>query len=530
MLREVYPEHSRRAQHDRIGLYGILLKLKEPHCANDPRRRGLACWRGALQKALAAASLLLLAACALAARDVPPLIAPPAALVVPSPAIETLPNGMKVLVVEDHALPVITLKLAIESGAAADPSALPGAAQFTASMLDEGTQTRGAQNIAAAVDDMGAIFDSGADWDDSWASLSVLSNHAQEAFDLLSDMARNAAFRRADVERMRRQMVSALDVLRRDPAYVADTVTGNVIFAGTPYGHAENGDLKSMKRLSRGDLLRFYRRYYRPWNAVLAVVGDIRKEEAVALAQKTFGGWAETSLPVEPVTPPSVAAARPREKRILVVDDPQSVQTEIRIADPGVPRASPQYLALTAANQVLGGPAENRLFSALRLRRGLVYGASSDLVCYRTEGAWEIKTSTRTSATAQAVRVILNQMKNLRNNPINSQELVNAQEYLVGHMALEFETSQQLADRFLNLMIYHLPPNTWNTAGERTRSLSVTSVTQATSQYLDPTQATIVLVGNASGFVNSLKKLGPARIIPLTGVDFSGLNDPTDTR
>lgn len=474
--------------------------------------------------------MALLAASPLAGRDLPPLLAEPAPMTVPSPSVETLPNGMKVLVVEDHALPVITLKLAIESGAAADPPALPGTAQFAASMLDEGTQTRGAQTIAATIDDMGAVFDSGADWDDSWASLSVLGNHAQEAFGLLADMARNAAFHRGDVERMRRQMISALDVLHRDPSYVADTAAGNVIFAGTPYGHAENGDLESVKRMSRDDLLRFYHRYYQPRNAVLAVVGDISKEEAVELAQSAFGGWAETISAFEPATQPASEPMQTRGKRILVIDDPQSVQTEIRVVVPGIPRASAQYRALMAANQVLGGPAENRLFSALRLRRGLVYGASSDLACYRTQGAWEIKTSTRTDATAQAVRVVLNQMKTLRDHAINAQELANVQNYLVGHMALEFETSQQLADRFLSLMIYNLPPNTWNLAGKRTRDLSISDVTQAASRYLDPSRADIILVGNAAGFMNNLKKLGSARMIPLAALNFSALHDPDTLR
>jgi zinc protease len=448
----------------------------------------------------------LLAAAVVPARDVP------------APAVHTLGNGLKVVVIESHTLPVITLKLAVRTGAEADPAELPGTAQFVASLLNEGTRTRSAQQIAEAVDGMGGVFDSGAGWDDSWASLSTLSDQAPRAFGLLSDMVMNTAFRSAEVERARRQTLSALEALRRDPGYLAGALLERLVFAGTPYGHPADGVRESVTRLTRQDLEQFHQRYYQPANAILVVVGDIRAAEAFGLAQSSFGEWKGRALP-PPRTPQRVAPSESRE--IVVIDDPNAVQTEIRVANLSVRRASPDYDALTVANQVLGGPAENSLFTVLRSRRGLVYDASSRIACYRSAGAWEIKTSTRTEETVKTLQLILRQMRRLDRHPITRGELENAQGYLVGHMALDFETSQQIANHILDLIIYDLPLDTWNHQAENIRSLSTQQVWSATRRYLSAKHAVVVLVGNAAGFKNNLKSLGKVRIIPMADIDFA---------
>ncbi|MGH9406453.1 MAG: M16 family metallopeptidase [Terriglobia bacterium] len=469
-----------------------------------------------------AISILFFAA-ALAAnawcRELPPLVAPPAEFSVPPPVVQSLPNHLQVVVIESRALPVVTLTLALKAGAEADPAGLPGTAQLVASLLDEGTKSRSAQQIARALDDIGAAFDSAAEWDDSWARLSVLSDHTPVAFELLADLVEHPAFAPAEVARERRQTLSALDVLREDPGYLADTLIQRLIFAGTPYSHPSDGSPASISRLTARDLRRFHDRYYQPGNAILVVVGDVTTAQGLDLAEQFLGGWKGR----EAAPPAVVARAKsPALPRVVVIDDPDSVQTEIRVANRAAPRDSPSYEALTVANQLLGGPAENVLFSALRTRRGLVYGASSRLVSHREAGAWEIQTSTRTAATVKTVEIILDQMKRLDRRGVSSRELQNAQDYLLGHRALEFETSQQIARRVLELMIYNLPLDHLQNARE-IRSVSADAVSSAAAQYLSPSTASIVLVGNVAGFGASLKRLGPARIIPVSSVDFGSV-------
>lgn len=454
----------------------------------------------------------------LPARELPPLVPPPLPVVMPEPAVRVLANGLKVVVLERHTLPLVTLTFSTPIGSEADPPSLPGMAQFAASLLNEGTKDRSALQIAEAIDGAGGTIDTGADWDDSYARLGILAGHTRLAFDLLSDIVIRPAFAPDEVERVRKQILSALDILRSDPSYLADTVFERVVFAGTSYSHPAEGVEGSIQRITPKELRKFHSRYYRPANAALVVVGDITTADAFDLAQRFFGSWRSGKpSPQPPRRSPSSNAAR----RIVVVDDPAAVETEIRIGNAAIERDNPDYDALTVANQILGGPAENLLFSALRSRRGLVYGASSDLVCYRDAGAWEARTSTRTDETLKTVALMLDQMKRVAGRGMDHQDLSLAQNYLVGHMALKFETSQQITDQLLDLITYSLPLGYWNRFPEKIRALTGSEVAEATRRYLEPRKVTIVLVGNASEFKKNLKKLGEVQIIPLAGIDLA---------
>lgn len=454
----------------------------------------------------------------LAARDLPPLVPPPEAVSVPTPAVAVLPNGLRVLVVERHRLPMVTLTFAIPFGSEADPRSMPGMAQFVASLLTEGTSRRTSLDIARAIDDAGGTADTGADWNDSYATLSMLSDHTRLAFDVLADMVIHPAFASPEVERARKQTLSALDVLRDDPSYLADTAFERVVFAGTDYSHPAEGVAASVERITPRDLKKFHDRYYRPGGAILLAVGDISAPEAFDLARQYFANW-HGEAPPEPST--AIASGLEEGRRIFVIDDPAAVQTEIRIGNTAIGRESPDYDALSVANQILGGPAENVLFSALRSRRGLVYGAASDLLAYRGIGAWEIKTSTRTEETMKAVRIVLDQMKRLGSGAIDSEDVSMAQDYLVGHLGLQFETAGEVTEQFVNLLAYGLPLDYWNTFPGRIRALRLPEISAATQRYLAPEHAVVVLVGNAAEFKQNLKKLGTVRVIPLADTDFA---------
>jgi zinc protease len=463
-------------------------------------------------------SCLSLLAPHLCARDLPPPIPPPQPMVLPAAVSHVLPNGLRVLVLERPGLPIVTLDLAIKTGSEADPPNLPGTAEFAASLLDEGTRKRTAQQIAATLDEAGGTLDTGAERDDSYATVTMLSNHLRLAFDLLSDVIIHPAFQPAEVERMRKQTLSALDILRQDPEYVADTVIKEEVFQGLPYSHPTHGVVESIRNISPDALKRFHALYYQPSNAFLVAVGDVTPSQAFSMAQKYFGRWRNRQpIPAMKSRRKSPAPAR----RVVAIEDPNAAQTVIRIANPGIERDSSQYPALMVANQVLGGPAENLLFSALRTRRGLVYGASSDLDCYRLAGIWEEKTSTRAAETLRTVQLILDQMKRLRRRAFGQWELGNAQNYLVGHMALDFESSQDIADHLVELLIYNLPPDDWNQFPGKIRSLTVGDVRSAIRSYLKPQDAVIVLVGNLSGLRQDLKKFGPVQMIPLSRINLA---------
>lgn len=464
-------------------------------------------------------------------RGSPPAVAPPQPFFIAAPAVHTLSNGLKVVVIERRELPELSLRLVVKAGAEADPPGLPGTAQIVAGLLNEGTTHRTAFQIAELVDGAGGTVDNNADWDQSYLALSLLADHAELAFDLVADMVINPAFQPAEVDRARRQMTSSLELLKDDPSYVADTVYNELEFRGTAYGHPPDGTIASASRVSPADLHEFHDRTYRPSNAILAVAGDISADQAFALADQYFGGWREGSSPY-PAAPSLPVAAGPRPghsgsgpgREVLIVDKPDAVETEIRVGAAGIARTSADYDALMIANQVLGGPAANRLFKALRSERGLTYGASSDLVCYRTIGTWEAKTSTRTAETMKTVETVLDEMARLRRQPIAPIELEYAKNYLVGHLSLEFESPDGVAAEELDLMVHDLPLDYWNRFPERIRDLTPEEVSETLARYLEPDRATIVLVGDVRGFGKDLKKLGPARVIPLLKLDLGTAN------
>jgi zinc protease len=466
--------------------------------------------------ALLALALVIGTGLRLAARDLPPDVPPPRPIALPVPVVRTFPNGLRVLAVERGSLPVITLRLVVKAGSDADPPDLPGTAAFVASMLNEGTRDRSPLDIAEAIDSAGGSFDSGADRDSSFAELTVLADHAELAFDLLADMILHPAFAPAEVERIRRQTISALQVLPSDPSYLADAVFDRLVFAGTGYSHPAEGTLATAHRLTPQDLARFQAREYLPEQSVLAVVGDIAVEAAFGQAARYFGGWARGPEAPPPAPPPS--AHRP-PAQVVIVDKPDAVQTEIRVGNAAIPRSSADYEALVLANQILGGPASNRLFSDLRSEHGLAYGASSDLDCYATTGSWEAKTSTRTSETARALERVLEEMKKLRERPLRPDELGAAVSYLIGHQALDFETSGGIAGQFLDLLTYNLTLDTWSRFPLALRNLSPADVWTATRGYLDPDHPVIVLVGQAAAFEGKVRKLGPTRVIPIDTLD-----------
>jgi zinc protease len=316
---------------------------------------------------------------------------------------------------------------------------------------------------------------------------------------------------------MRQQTLSALDVIHNDPQYLADSMFDRVLFAGTPYSRPAEGTEKSIHRLTAQDLKRFHALHYVPGNALLAVVGDISAGDAFDKSAKYFGSWPAALHPDQQQSPAGATSAD--QVRIVVINKPDAVQTEIRVGNLAIRRDSSEFYALNIANQILGGPASNHLFNALRSQHGLVYGASSDLELRRTVGSWVAKTSTRTDETLRTVDMVLEQMKRLRDHPLSREEVQGAQNYLVGHEALDFETAKDIASEFVQLLDYGLPLDYWATFPEHTRALAPDDVWQTARRYLDPDHAVMVLVGNAATFEKGLNKLGPVEVLTLDQVD-----------
>jgi len=441
--------------------------------------------------------------------------------------IRTLANGMQVIAVLHHEQPVVSMRLLIRSGSASDPQGKPGVADLVASLLNQGTTTRSSQEIADQIDFIGGALGAGAGSDLTFANTLVMKDSFALGMELLNDVVRNPAFAAEEIDRQKEQAISSLQVNSRDPAYIADAVFNRLVYGFHPYGMPGSGTADTIARISRDDLVEFHRRYFIPNNMVLAVVGDVTSDEAFSTADRVFGNWTRGELR------PALAAELPAPtRRLVVIDKPDSVQTEIRIGSLAIPRKHPDYLAWDLAVKILGGEGANRLHQVLRSARGLTYGAEADTDARKDAGAYVAQTDTRTETTAEALRLALDEFTRLQREKVGVRELSEAQAYLSGSFPLTIETPNEIATQILNVAFYELPSNEVGTFRERVLSVTPDDIQRVSRAYIRPDRLSIVLVGNARQFVPQLAALGFTNI-EVIGVDQIDLMSPTlkkDTR
>ncbi len=436
-------------------------------------------------------------------RENPP--APLAAHDVPFPAFEmrTLANGLQVVALVHHEQPVVSLRMLVRAGSASDPAGKGGVASLVAALLDQGTTSRSADAIADAIDSAGGTLDTSAGADVTSASVVVMKDEFQLGLDLLSDVVRNPAFDSGAMERQRRRNLSALAVRNEDPDYLASVVLDRLVFGSHPYGLPNAGTADTVARITRDDLRAFHSRYVVPNNAILAVVGDIDPAAALAAAGRTFEGWERREIERSTVMEPPPPAAR-----VLIVNKPDAVQTEIRVGQLAVARANPDFQAADLAIKILGGEGSNRLHRVLRTERGLTYGAEADLDALGETGDFVARTSTRTESTGEVLRLIVDEVARLRRERVTERELADAQAYLAGSFPLTIETPDQIAAQVLTALFYHLPLADLAKYRERINAITPEDIERVALRYLQPDRLSVVLVGNAAGFVGQLAGLG----------------------
>ncbi len=449
----------------------------------------------------------------------PPPVAPERPFAFPAHTTAKLDNGLTIFVVEDHRQPVVSATLMIPSaGASATPGDTAGLAAMTAALLRQGTATRSAQQIAEGIDRIGGSLSAGAGPDTTQASLTVLTSTLDTGFELLADIVQHPAFADEEVERWRRQTLSNLQVAYRDPQYLRDVVGERAAYGDHPYAFPVDGFPETVSALKRDAVVAFHKERYTPSGAFLAIAGDISPDAATGLAKKYFGGWKGSA--VQPTTAAPLKAAR----KIIVIDQPEAVQTQFGMYGAGVPRSHPDWLPLSVANQIFGGSFNSRLNLRLRAKEGLTYGANSTVDSARLAGLWNATSFTRTEETVNAMKVMLEVINEFRKNPATPAELTEATAYLSGVFALQVETAGAVAGRVLTSALNGLPNDYWQTYRDRVRKITAADVSAAVERHVSPADLTIVAVGNASAFAKGLEALGPLTVIPAAKLD---LTQPT---
>lgn len=436
----------------------------------------------------------------------------------PPYAVKTLANGLQVIAVSHHEQPAVSVRLIVRAGAAQDPADKPGLASLAATLLDQGTTTKTAEQIANAIDSIGGAMGTGAGTDLSFINAVVMKDSLNFALDMVADVAQRPAFAPEEIERQRQQSLSGMQVSYEDPEFLANIVFDRLVYGFHPYGRPQSGTPQSIAALTREDLLAFHRKWFGANNAILAIVGDVTAEEAFAGAERAFGKWAKAETGGLASTDPP-----PPTRRLVIIDRPGAVQTEIRAGNIAIPRKHDDYMALDLASKVLGGEGANRLFRVLRTERGLTYGASADFNALKQSGDIVAQTNTKSETTGDTLRLIVDEIWKIQRDRVGGRELEGAQEYLTGSFPLTIETPSQIALQILNAVFFGLDMNDLQTYRERVNAVRVDDVQRVARAYLHPDRLTIVLVGDAGAITRQLPGAGfdKFEVIPLAELDLT---------
>jgi zinc protease len=430
--------------------------------------------------------------------------------------VRTLANGMQVVAVLHHEQPAVSIRLIVRAGSVHDPEGKTGIANLVASLLDQGTTTKSAQEIADQIDTMGAAMGTGSGSDLTFANALAMKDSFGVVLDMLADVVRNPAFATEEIDRQKQQIVSSLQVNSNDPDYVASVLFDRLVYGFHPYGLPNSGTPETLAKITREDLQAFHRRYFVPNNMILAVVGDVTSEEAFAGVERVFGRWPKGEPAVlKTIDPP------PPTRRVIVVDKPDAVQTEIRVGMLAIPRRHQDYLAWDLAVKILGGEGANRLHNVLRSERGLTYGASADTEARQQAGDFVAETDTRTETTGEVLRLMVDEFSRLQREAPFERELAGAQAYLAGSFPLTIETPNDIATEVLNVLFYELPVAEIGTFPKRVQAVTPDDILRVARQYVRPDRLSTVLVGNAAGFVQQLRSVGftEFEVIPIEELD-----------
>ena len=433
-------------------------------------------------------------------------------LQIPVPTSFQLPNGLMVFVNERPGLPIISANLVVKTGSGSNPTDKPGLANFTAEMIDEGTESKSSLQIADQVAQLGGSLATSSTMDASQASASSLVRTFPDMLTLLADVVRHPNFPQAEVERQRASRLARLVQERENANAVASKVMAAALYGpGHPYGFTEVGTEPANKAMTRDDLQKFWAQNFVPNNAALIVSGRTTVAELRPLVEKAFGDWTK-GTPVQL----SVGEPATTKARLVLVDKPGAPQTQLRVASVGVPRATPDYEPIIVMNEALGGLFSSRINLNLREEHGYTYGASSQFVFRRSAGPFLVATGVRTDVTAPALSEIMKELKRIREGSLTPEELTLSKDSLVRSLPADFETSRRAAGTTANIYIYDLGLDYYAKLGPRLSAVTADQVKAVSEKYVVPDKMIIIAVGDRSKIGGELQKLNLGAVEPRT--------------
>ena len=427
-------------------------------------------------------------------RSAPPAPAPIRSFDFPEVEARELASGLSVRTARLPRLPLVSAVLVIAASESAVDEEHAGLAVLAADALEGGTALRTAGELAEAFESIGAELHVASGWDATTVAVTCVAERLPQALELIAEVVRESVFPDAEVARMRDQQLARLRQRAMDPGSLANDWAARLFYAdGIPYGRVLGGTHASVASFSREAVTRFAEASYRPAYGGIVLSGDVDLRAAAALAEERFAGWAGTPPPRND----PAAVPRSTKRTVHVVHRPGSVQSELRIGYPAVPRKHADYFPLIVSYTVLGGAFTSRLNLSLRERHGFTYGVRSRFHFRRGAGPFVVSTSVASEVTAPAVREALIELEKFQGEGPSESEVEAARDFIAGVFPLRLETTAQLAARVAELLIFDLPPDHHTRYRDHVRAVTTEAAREASARHVRPGEATIVIVGDA---------------------------------
>ena len=432
----------------------------------------------------------------------------------PKPSEVDLPNGIHLMVLEDHRLPQVSFQIFIPgAGGYYDPADLPGLASFVAALAREGTASRTSEQISEQLEVMAATLavTAGTGMEATIAG-SSLSDQFDRLLDIAADVMLHPSFPAEELARYKQRTRAQLTQQRSNPGFLAAELFNRVVYGTHPASRIAP-TAASLDAVTRDNLAAFHRARYVPDHAAMAIAGDISPADARKLVEGRLTAWSKSASPPPAVADPAELTA----PKIAFIGRPNSVQTNLIVGTQAISRASPDYDVLQVMNKVIGGGPTGRLFIHLREEKGYTYGAGSGLSAPMFRGDWSASTSVRSEVTEPALHDLLAEVAQLRDQRVSSQELADAKRSMIASFALSLESPTQLLNYAVTRWRYKLAANYWDTYPDRLSAVTADEIQAAARKYLDARRLQIVAVGDPTRVADVLKKLGEVEAFDADG-------------
>jgi len=427
----------------------------------------------------------------------------------------TLANGVVVLIMENHRLPLVSIQYNISgAGPLFEPANTPGLANITAQMLREGTKTKTSVEIAEQSAQLGAEISAQAVFGSSATVINAsgLSDNFDQWLALTNDILLNANFPSDELNRLKQRLKAQLRQQRANPNFLANEQFSKAVYGSYP-ASIVSATNESIDAITTEMLAKWHQDRFKPQNTILGITGDVKAAEILPKLEKALEAWKKDDLKeVLPPNPKPVAS-----KRVFLVDRPGSVQTTVALGNIAIDRRDPDYIALTVLNRILGGGPAARLFLNLREEKGYTYGVYSSFTALKYPGPWRAGGDVRTDVTQGAMTEFFNEFERIRNQKVPATELEEAKRAIVAGFALSLEKPTELLGYAITRQIYGFPLDYWDTYPVKVMAITAEDVERVARKYIDLENLQIVAVGDVSKIKPVLEKYGPVEVYDMEG-------------